>query len=405
MGTLARTIGQECVAQTTKVIDDMVVRYGELIGMAAACAVFGVAERSVRHRVKQRRDKATHDAHHQRERANDAPSQDATPAPSPCRFCRAEHGQTPPKRRWRFHPSTLTLQEREQILAILCSDRFKDTPAEQAYWTLLDEGEYYCSARTMYRILAAHYASSDRRRGRHHTKGAYAVPRLRATRRNQVWSWDVSLLPTLTKGIFVYLYAVIDVYSRKIVGWMVADCESKENAEKLIRETCHREKVEQHQLTIHADRGAIMKAKNVGDLFAKLGVTRSHSRPRVSNDNPFSESLFKTFKYRHDYPLCFASLRAARRWVAKFVQWYNHEHHHSGIAYFHPNQVHDGTWIETHERRQAALHCAYEQHPERFRKPPKADEPPTEVWINRPPEDDAPTAEQSQKSTTEVVPV
>jgi putative transposase len=394
--------------------DELVQRYGDKAGVGRSCAVFGVAERSYRHRVKAIRDKAIHDAHHTPPLAGEntgALTVESIPSPAPttpaCRHCKTSHDTKGP-RTWPTHPAALTLSEREGILKLLCSPRFVDIPAEQAYWTLLDQGEYFCSPRTMYRILADHYASSDRRRRRHGPKGSHGVPRLHASAPNRVYTWDVTLMASDTKGIWFYLYAVIDIFSRKIVGWMMADCESKENAEKLIRETCHRHGIKREQLTIHADRGAIMKAKNVQDLFSAFGVTRSHSRPHVSNDNPFSESFFKTVKYRHDYPLKFHSLRAARRWVAKFIRWYNNEHHHNGIAYFHPSQVHDGSWRDAHKLRQTALDRAYEQHPERFHKRPIAAEPPSDVWINRPVEEDAGPVDTditSARETEEVVPV
>jgi len=389
--------------------DGFVQRYSNKAGLTRSYAVFGVAERSYRHRTRTRRDKALHDAHHAA-RANGATDGVVlgTPStmPSTCRYCKVAYG-TERIRTWPQHPAALTLAEREQILQLLCSRRFVDMPAEQVYWTLLDQGEYFCSPRTMYRILADHYASSERRRRRHGPAGSHGVPRVHASAPNQAWSWDVTLLASDTKGIWFYLYAVIDIFSRKIVGWMVADCESKENAEKLIRETCHRHGIARDQLTIHADRGAIMKAKNVADLFILLGVNKSHSRPRVSNDNPFSESFFKTAKYRHDYPLKFSSLRAARRWVAKFMRWYNDEHHHCGISYFHPSQVHDGSWRVAREQRQAALDRAYEAHPERFHKQPVAAEPPAEVWINRPSEESEAPADvdtESTRNAEEVVP-
>ena len=281
----------------------------------------------------------------------------------------------------------MTLPERDEVLGLLCSERFVDMSAEQVFWTVLDEGKYYCSVRSMYRVLAAHRAVSDRRRRRHRSSGKHQIPRLCATAPRQVWTWDVTLLPTPTKGIYVYLYAVIDIFSRKIVGWMIADCESKENAERLITETCEREGIKREQLTIHADRGSIMKARNVSDIFIKLGITKSHSRPRVSNDNPYIESFFKTTKYRYDYPLNFASLQSARCWFADFVNWYNGEHHHSGVAYFSPNQVHDGSWREVHAIRQQTLEGAHAMYPKRFNRRPVADAPPEQVWINQPPEE------------------
>lgn len=408
-------------------IDAHIGRYGSIIGIAAACAVFGVSERSYRHRAKSRRDKLVHDAQHNSTNNDgtragqdgpDAPMPTTAPnstnrrngdaaTPSNCRYCKPEQTRATAHKR-ALHPGAMSLDERERVLGLLCSERFVDMSAEQVFWTVLDEGKYYCSVRSMYRILSAHQASSDRRRRRHRSSGSHAVPRLWATGPNQVWTWDVTLFPTPTKAVFIYLYAVIDIFSRKIVGWMIADCESKENAEKLIVETRHRQGVARKQLTIHADRGSIMKARNVSDIFIKLGITKSHSRPRVSNDNPYIESFFKTTKYRYDYPLNFASLRAARRWFTKFVIWYNTEHHHSGIAYFHPNQVHDGSWKDVHVLRQQTLDQACKQHPKRFNRRPVVDTPPTKVWINQPPEEaEAPLIEPGETggSDEEVMPV
>jgi transposase InsO family protein len=410
--------------------DDFVRRYSDSAGIARSCTVFGVAERSYRHRVKVRHDKAVHDAHHQLTLPVDdtagteadggtsvgeidtpgahGESPPQPPLASTCRWCKVAHG-TKRTRTSFSHPAALTPVERQEVLDLLCSARFVDMPAEQVYWNLLDEGTYLCSARTMYRILAEYYANEDRRRRRYTPKGSYGVPSVYASGPNQAWSWDVTLLPSDTKGVWYYLYAMVDIFSRKIVGWMVADCESEDNAEKFIRETCHRQGIAKEQLTIHADRGSIMKARKVQDLFIALGVTRSHSRPHTSNDNPYSESLFKTLKYRHDYPLKFSTLRAARRWVAKFINWYNTEHHHSGIAYFHPAQVHDGSWCTAHRQRQDALDRAYEQHPERFKKRPVAATPPTQVWINQPPKEDSDDADATEDDAScaaeEVVPV
>jgi putative transposase len=373
-------------------IDDHIARYGALIGVRAACCIFGVAERSYRHRCSQRRSVLEHQQHF-------GPAGD-----DGCRHCRA---RIPEPRRQRIHPASMTLEEREAILRILCSERYVDMSAEQVYWSLLDESHYYCSMRSMYRILAANGASRERRRRRRHGR-KHAIPRLHATGPNQVWCWDVTALPTTTKGYFFYLYAVIDLFSRKIVGWMIADCESKENAELLITETCLRQGIDRDQLSIHADRGSIQKATNVRDLFVELGVAKSYSRPRVSNDNAYVESFFKTTKYHYDYPLAFATLNAARSWFGGFVNWYNGEHHHSGIAYFCPNQLHDGSWRPLHAIRQRTLDEAYAQHPERFRKRPRVATPPTDVWINPPPEEleaDPIESTTANASAEEVMPV
>lgn len=400
--------------------DDFISRYGSKVGIARSCSIFGVPVRSYNHRTKLRHNKALHDAQHTSPRGDSSTVAPESPSTTPrvnndttgtettptCRYCKIDNG-VKKTRTWRLHPSALTLGEREEILKLLCSPRFVDIAAEQVYWTLLDEGTYYCSTRTMYRILADHHTNSDRRRRRHMPKQAHGVPCLHASAPNQVWTWDVTLLPSLIKGKWFYLYVVIDIFSRKIVGWLIDDCESKENAEKLLRETCKRHGIEKGQLTIHADRGSIMKARNVQELFTRFGVTKSHSRPRVSNDNPFIESFFKTTKYRYDYPLKFTSIRAARRWVSKFIRWYNDEHHHCGIAYFHPSQLHNGTWIDACKQRQTALDRAYEQHPERFHKRPVAQKPPENVWINQPIDDG--TTEESDDATMtateEVVPV
>ena len=384
--------------------DGLVDRYSVRVGLERACAVFGVVERSYRHRVKVRHDKALHDAKHVAcSESTDSPetalqsiSRTVTPeSTASCRWCKTEVG-TKRERTWPTHPAAYTPVEREHILHMLCSERFVDMPAEQVYWSLLDEGTYLCSSRTMYRILADHHASQNRRRRRYTPKGSHGVPRLHADAPNRLWSWDVTLIPSGIKGIWHYLYVMVDVFSRKIVGWMAAGCESDDNAEKFISETCHRHHIDRGQLTIHADRGSIMKAKKVADLFILLGVTKSHSRPHVSNDNPYSESLFKTLKYRHDYPLAFTSIRALRRWINKFVHWYNYEHHHSGIAYFHPAQVHDDSWRQAHAQRQVALDNAFDQHSERFHRRPVATEPPSDVWINRATEEENSSTDDAQ---------
>lgn len=334
------------------------------IGRKRACKAFAIAERTERQR------------RHVRTEQQACAAAQATPATHTCRWCtaRATFGIL----------SSLRIpdDQRKEIYATLCSERFCDLPAEQVYWELLDEGIYLCSIRTMYRILAEHEANHERRRGRHTRPKSHVTPQLCATKPNQVWCWDVTLLPTATKGKFFYLYCIIDLYSRKIVGWLIANEESQDNAEALIEQTCDRRGIPRGQLTIHADRGAIQRADTVQKLMSLRGVLASYSRPRVSNDNAFIESFFKTLKYHHDYPLFFAMLSGARAWIARFITWYNTKHHHRGLCGYTPQQVDDDSWKHTHRQRQAALDAAYAQRPQYFGKSPRAHEPPNEVTLN-----------------------
>jgi putative transposase len=299
------------------------------------------------------------------------------------------------------HPWALSLAQRKDILDLLCGERFCDLSPYEVYWSLLDEGIYYCSIRTMYRVLQEHDAARERRRGNHTKHGSYNVPRLCAEAPNQIWSWDVTLFHGDQKGIKYYFYCMMDIFSRKIVGWMVVGVESESNAKVLIKTTCRREAIEKNQLVIHSDRGSIQTAGTVKELLGTLKVTQSLSRPRVSNDNPFSEAAFKTTKYRPDFPGTFSSLQQARRWVVQFVDWYNTEHYHSGIAFHHPTDVHNGSWKHLHKQRQLALDTAFAQRPRQFRKRPFAWEIPKEVWINRPPHQDDMTRQGSTTSHSE----
>ena len=273
--------------------------------------------------------------------------------------------------------------EQQQALDFLHDERFADQPPHEVYATLLDEGVYVCSVRTMYRILAMHDEVRERRNQAQHP--VYAKPELLATRPNELWSWDITKLLGPAKWTYFYLYVILDVFSRYVVGWMVAHQESAALAKRLIEETCRKQMIASEQLTLHADRGSSMKSKPVALLLSDLGVTKTHSRPHVSNDNPFSESQFKTLKYRPEFPKRFGCIEDARAFCVRFFDWYNTEHHHSGIGFLTPEVVHYGLAPQVIAARQKVLDLAHLSHPERFvRKPPKAHELPQAVWINPP---------------------
>ncbi len=276
----------------------------------------------------------------------------------------------------------LSDEEKAEVRTVLNSERFCDSSPRQVYATLLDKDEVYlCHWRTMYRILKEHDEVQERRRQRRHAKRV--KPELRATGPNQVWSWDIT--PLKGPGCFYYLYTIIDVFSRYLVGWMIAARESGELAEKLIGETCAKQGIEKDQLILHSDRGSAMRSKTVKDLLKTLGVEKSHSRPYTPTDNPYSESQFKTMKYRPDYPEEFSGITHAREWMRAFVQWYNNEHHHTGLALMTPEVVHYGQVESVREQRQTTLNAAYAAHPERFvGGRPTPPELPKEVWINQP---------------------
>ena len=279
-------------------------------------------------------------------------------------------------------PRALSEDEKAEVRAVLNSERFCDSSPRQVYAELLDEdGVYLCHWRTMYTILNEHDEVHERRRQRQHAKRV--KPELRATGPNQVWSWDITQLKG--PGCFYYLYAIVDVFSRYLVGWMVATRESGELARKLIAETCAKQEIEEDQLILHSDRGSAMRSKTVKELLSDLGVEKSHSRPYTPTDNPFSESQFKTMKYRPEYPGEFDGITQARQWVRAFVHWYNNAHHHTGLALMTPATVHYGQVENVREKRQAALDAAYAAHPERFvAGRPTPPELPQEVWINQP---------------------
>jgi len=276
----------------------------------------------------------------------------------------------------------LTDTEKLRVLDTLNSERFQDMAPGEAYATLLDEGVYLCSERTMYRILSRHSQNIIRRQS---APRAYTKPELLATRPNELWSWDITKLKGPVKWTYYYLYKVIDVFSRYVVGWMVAYRESADLAQDFIAETCSKQEIIPGTLTIHADNGSPMKAVTFAQLLTDLGVANSHSRPSVSNDNPFSESAFKTLKYRPGYPERFGSIEDARLFCREFFTWYNTQHRHSGIAMVTPGNVHYHTHQDVLNARSLTLVKAYQQHPERFVKGvPKVQNVPSEVWINKP---------------------
>jgi len=288
-----------------------------------------------------------------------------------------------PRERKASPPRTLSDGERHAMLALLHDDRFVDLAPAQVYATLLDESVYHCSERTMYRILSANREVRERRDQARHP--AYAAPELLATKPNELWSWDITKLLGPTKWTYFYLYVIIDVFSRYVVGWMIAHHESATLAKKLIAETCERQGIEPGQLTLHADRGSSMKSKAVALLLSDLGITKTHSRPHVSNDNPFSEAAFKTLKYRPAVPERFGAIEHARGCFGDLFSWYNDDHHHGALGLLTPRDVHHGLGDQRVANRAVVLSAAYALHPERFpRGRPVPAQPPTEVWINKP---------------------
>lgn len=293
------------------------------------------------------------------------------------------NGPPPAPRRPPSSHRALASQERQEVLDVLHSEEFMDKPPQEVYATLLDRGQYLCSIRTMYRLLDANQEVRERRNQLSHP--CFQKPELLATAPNQVWSWDITKLLGAVKWTYFYLYVILDIFSRYVVGWMIASGESAVLAEKLIQETCLKQEIQRGQLLIHADRGASMKSKPVALLLSDLGVTKTHSRPHTSNDNPYSEAQFKTLKYRPDFPERFGSLEDARAFCKDFFTWYNLEHHHSGIGLMTPQVVHYGLAQDVFRAREKVLLTAYEAHPERFvRKAPAPLRLPQAVWINPP---------------------
>jgi putative transposase len=280
-------------------------------------------------------------------------------------------------------PRALQATERQQVLEVLHAERFWDQAPASVYATLLDEGVYLASISTMYRLLRQRGETGDRRR--HATHPARVKPELLATAPNQCWSWDITKLAGPAKWTWYYLYTILDIYSRYAVGWMVAHREAASLAERLLADTIGHQGVDAGQLTIHADRGTSMTSKPVAMLLADLGVTKSHARPHVPDDNPYSESQFKTLKHHPTFPDRFGCIQDARAFCQTFFGWYNHEHRHSGIALLTPADVHDGRADQVITARAAVLDGAFAAHPERFvGKPPAPHRLPEQVWINKP---------------------
>jgi putative transposase len=279
-------------------------------------------------------------------------------------------------------PRALDPLERQGVLDLLHT-RFLDQAPAQVHATLLDEGTYLCSPRTMYRLLDA--AGEVKERRDQVRRPHYAAPELLATRSNEVWSWDITKLLGPAKWTYFYLYVILDIFSRYVVGWMLAPHESAALAERLIKGTCAKQAIAPGQLTLHADRGSSMRSKPVALLLADLGVTRTHSRPHVSNDNPFSEAQFKTLKYCPQFPERFGSIEDGRAFAQTFFRWYNEEHRHSGLGFLTPAVVHFDHATRVRDQRRDVLAAAYVAHPERFVKGrPQPADLPTAVWINPP---------------------
>ena len=273
--------------------------------------------------------------------------------------------------------------EQKQVLDVLRSPRFADKSPAQVWATLLDEMTYYCSIRTMYRYLAENGEVKERRNQLRHPN--YQKPELLAEAPNEVWSWDITKLRGPAKWTYFYLYAILDIFSRYVVGWMVAHRESAVLAKRLISETCNKQGITPGQLTVHADRGASMRSKTVALLLSDLGVVKSHSRPHVSNDNPYSEAQFKTMKYCPQFPGHFGCVQDTRGFCGNFFGYYNNDHRHSGIGLMTPAMVHYGQVEQVLAARQETLLEAYRAHPERFvRRPPRPPAVPQQAWINPP---------------------
>jgi putative transposase len=311
-------------------------------------------------------------------------------------------------RRPRPRPArALSTGERETVLEVLHSERFCDQSPREVHAALLEEGQYHCSPRTMYRLLSERNEVRERRDQLRHP--AYSAPELLATKPNQVWSWDITKLKTLTKSVCFQLYVMLDLFSRYVVGWLLAGHESAGLAARLVSESCAKQGVREGELTIHADRGPAMRSKALAEKLEELGIAKSHSRPRVSNDNPFSEAQFRTLKYWPGFPDRFESVAHAREICRAFFAWYNHRHHHSGLCFLTPAVVHHGRAQHVLADRHRVQLAAYRAHPERFvNGPPRLPRPPAAVWINPPKEttrQDAPGSTIVDPNDPEVVPI
>lgn len=315
------------------------------VGVKTACEALGVP-RSSRYAARRPR-----------------PSKDRSPAPPP--------------------PRALTTAEKATVRETLNSDRFADQAPREVYATLLDEGVYHCSVPTMYRILRENQEVQERRNQLRHP--AYAKPQLVATGPNQVWTWDITKLLGPALGVYFFLYVLLDLFSRFVVGWLIAEREAAALAEQLIGESLARQQIRRAQLTLHSDRGAPMTAKSLSVLLADLGVTPSLARPRLPDDNAFSEAQFKTVKYHPTFPGRFGGLVDARTWAQSLFHWYNYQHHHTALGLMTPAAVHTGQASALHQQRQGVLAAAYAAHPDRFvRGLPQPPALPTAVWLNPP---------------------
>ena len=335
-------------------IDQAVAELTPLVGVRAGCAAVGEAQARWYRRHRQ-----------------------SPPPPKPDRV------PTP-------QPRALSELERKELRRVLNSEEHVDEAPATVYAKLLDQGVYVASVPTMYRVLRDHGEVHERRRQATHP--AAKKPELVATKPNEIYSWDITKLLGPQKWTYYYLYVILDIFSRYVPGWMLAHAENAKLAEALLADTVTKQHIERGQLTIHADRGSPMVAKPVAFLLADLGVTKSHSRPHTSNDNPFSESQFRTMKYRPEFPDRFGCFQDAHGFCSRFFSWYNDEHRHSGIGFHTPADVHYGRAALVRAERAAVLNGAYAEHPERFvRKPPQPPALPTAVWINEPKEDPATT--------------
>ena len=332
------------------------------IGIAGACLHLGVS-------------RASWYRHYPKEGPSAAPPPSALPPPEPA-----------PRRSFR----ALSPEEEQTVADCLHSKKFQDCAPAAIASRLLDDGIYLCSPRTMYRILDHRQEVRERRDQRIHP--AYTKPELLATGPNQLWSWDITKLRGPQKYTYYSLYVILDVFSRYVTGWMVAPRENADLAKEFIEETVSKYDIPPGQLNLHADRGKVMRSKTVYQMLDDLGVAKTHSRPYVSNDNPYSESQFRTLKYRPEFPDRFGCCEDSRAFCHQFFPWYNLEHRHSGIAMLTPAMVHFGEADEVLALHQTVLDEAYQLHPERFvRRPPKPKPVPTKVWINPP----APKGEQT----------
>lgn len=289
-------------------------------------------------------------------------------------------GKAPVPQKERPQPAALTDQERARIEAFLVDEAYADLSVSQVFYRALDQGVYIASESSWHRVARAAKLNGDRRALATHKPSV--IPELCASRPNQVWSWDITVLRSVDRGRNFRLYVILDVFSRYVVGWRLEPSEGTLEAIDMISDALAREQTKPEVL--HADRGSAMTSTDMNRFLAKAGIIQSHSRPRVSNDNPFSEAQFKTMKYTLDYPRLFTDIEHARNWTTGFITSYNTEHRHSGIGYYTPKSVHDGTWPALQQQRQAALDTAWAKHPHRYHQRPSAHHVHTESWINNP---------------------